>query len=149
MRYSIYKVQLSVALGDSFSLAHSLPFVKNFFRGFSRIFTLRFWAEFFDFLGRSYQTSSVCVAICLPLSRALGYTTTPLPICQHLFSCFFRFFRILFYGPFFAYFRHYLCTASPQICTKSRPDITKREKPLLGFSRYCIMRLISPPDSRR
>ena len=51
---------------------------------------LHFWAEFFDFLGVSIQTSSVSVAICLPLSRALGYTTTPFPICQHLFSGFFK-----------------------------------------------------------
>ena len=26
----------------------------------------------------------------MPLSRALGYTTTPIPICQHLFSGFFK-----------------------------------------------------------
>ena len=30
------------------------------------------------------------VAYFVPLSRALGYTTTPPPICQHLFSCFFE-----------------------------------------------------------
>ena len=76
--------------GDSFSLAYSLPFVKNFFRSFSRNFHAPFWAEFFDFLRCSSQTSSVCIAICLPLSRALRYTITPQPICQHLFSSFFK-----------------------------------------------------------
>ena len=30
------------------------------------------------------------VAYFVPLSRALGYTTTPPLICQHLFSCFFE-----------------------------------------------------------
>ena len=78
--------------GDSFSLAYSLPFVKNFFRSFSRNFHAPFWAEFFGFLRCSIHSSSVCVAICLPLSRALGYTITPSPICQHLFSVFSIFF---------------------------------------------------------
>ena len=81
--------------GDSFSLAYSLPFVKNFFRSFSRNFHAPFWAEFFDFLPSSYQTSSVCIAICLPLSRALRYTITPSSICQHLFSSFFDFFILV------------------------------------------------------
>ena len=33
------------------------------------------------------------VAYFVPLSRALGYTITPSPICQHLFSCFFKIVR--------------------------------------------------------
>ena len=62
---------------------------RTFFRSFQRIFTLHFWAEFFEFPRRSTQSSSVCGLFCSALSSAwLYYHTTP-----HLSTPFFMFFR--------------------------------------------------------
>ena len=62
---------------------------RTFFRSFQRIYTLHFWAEFFDFFRRSTQSSSVCGLFCSALSSAWIYYHTAL----HLSTPFFIFFR--------------------------------------------------------
>ena len=75
---------------DSVILPHSPPFVKNFFRGFSRNFHAPLLGRILRF---SQQFHPNFIGLCrflLPLSRALGYTIIPFPICQLLFSGFFK-----------------------------------------------------------
>ena len=62
---------------------------RTFFRSSQRIYTLHFWAEFFDFPRRSTQSSSVCGLFCSALSSAWIYYHTT----SHLSTPFFIFFR--------------------------------------------------------
>ena len=62
---------------------------RTFFRSSQRIYTLHFWAEFFDFSRSSCQSSSVCGLFCSALSSAWIYYHT----ISHLSTPFFFFFQ--------------------------------------------------------
>ena len=106
LRYSIYKVQCSLfALADSFLiLAHSVPFVKNFFQVFSNFFAvfrfrclprvsgdLNILADLFSFVKNFFQVFSnffeILFCSCRP-RRQLAYISTDRAFCQALFQLF-------------------------------------------------------------
>ena len=92
LRYSIYKVQLcaSRSRADSFILAHPLPFVKNFFRGFSRNFRVSLLSRILRFSRCFYPNFiSFCRYLFAVLSNAKIYYHT----VSHLSTPFFRFFQ--------------------------------------------------------